>query len=93
MTVEEQCFSFRSSGNVVNHCEEKPRSTIMVQANDTDILMILLENMHKLSNKIVFMTNAFDKNDERHNINCTELASVRSGPLKSFVGFPRIHRM
>ena len=48
----------------------------MIQATDTDILIILLGNMHNLNDKTIFIASAFNKNDERQCLNCTKLAEV-----------------
>ena len=39
----------------------------MIQATDTDILVILLGNMDNLNDKIIFISSAFNKKDREKN--------------------------
>lgn len=50
-----------------------PRSRILVKASDTDVLIILLANMHKFSETEIFLTMK-GTNNINNCINCSELA-------------------
>ena len=83
------CFHEEADTRIIYHISKvKPRSKIMIQATDTDILVILLGNMHNLNDKTIFIASAFNKNDERQCLNCTELAEVFGQDLcKALPGF------
>ena len=50
------CFHEEADTRIIYHISKvKPRSKIMIQATDTDILIILLGNMHNLNDKQIFM--------------------------------------
>ena len=73
-----------------------PSSKILVKASDTDVLIILLANMHKVSESEIWLTGSkTSKNNREVNcINCTELASKLSSilclSLPTFHAFDRL---
>ena len=92
MSSEEKsykCFHEEADTRIIYYISKvKPRSKIMNQATDTDILVILLGNMHKLNDKTILIASASNKNDERQCLNCTELAEVLAQDLcKALPGF------
>ena len=83
------CFHEEADTRIIYHISKvKPKSKIMIQATDTDILVILLGNMHNLNDKTIFIASTFNKNDEQQCLNCTELAEVLGQDLcKALPGF------
>ena len=78
------------------HAFKAPASTkILVKASDTDVLIILLVNIHKVSESEIWLagskTPPLPQNREVNCTNCTELASKLGSP--SCLNLPAFHAL
>lgn len=91
--VDYICYHEEADTRIVFHAHKaKSGSRILIKASDTDVLIILLGNMHKLSELTIFLaTSANKKQPNQHLdcINCIDLA-LKLGP-KLCKSLPAFH--
>lgn len=99
LTVENQCFSFKSVGDEVIKVEEDvfsceheeadtrimfhisklpSKSRVLIKASDTDVLVIVLGNIHKVPDLKIWLVGSTTKrsaNNDLNCISCTDLAA------------------
>lgn len=80
--TEFECQHEEADTRIVFHISKVPEnSNILVKASDTDVLIILLGNMHKFPNLQIWLPNSASKkcnNKDEVYINCTDL-SIKLG--------------
>ncbi|CAG9771569.1 unnamed protein product [Ceutorhynchus assimilis] len=83
--IDYECYHEEADTRIMLHISKvQPTSKILVKASDTDILIILLGNMHKVPETEIGLASSGSKtkNDKDFNcINCIELASKLGSSL------------
>lgn len=90
--VDYTCYHEEADTRIVFHAHKvTPGSRILIKASDTDVLVILLGNMHKLSESTIFLATSATKKQSNHLdcINCIDLA-LKLGP-KLCKSLPAFH--
>lgn len=90
--VDYTCYHEEADTRIVFHAHKITQgSRILIKASDTDVLIILLGNMHKLSQSTIFLTTSATKKQSNHLdcINCMDLA-LKLGP-KLCKSLPAFH--
>lgn len=86
-----QCSHEEADTRIAFHIASlEPGSNVLVEANDTDVLVILLGNMEKFASKdlTIWLRGSRGKNNVKDCINCSELASSLGDSLcRSLPGF------
>lgn len=88
-----ECFHEEADTRMVFHAfKATAGSKILIQSADTDVLVILLGNMHKMQNSQIWLASSLSKKKNSNDfncINCTELASKLGPDL--CLGLPAFH--
>lgn len=91
--VDYECHHEEADTRIIFHAHKAaPGSRILIKASDTDVFIILLGNMHKLSELEILLANSATKKTSNQHldcINCTKLAS-KLGP-KLCKSLPAFH--
>ncbi|XP_049318490.1 uncharacterized protein LOC125780337 isoform X2 [Bactrocera dorsalis] len=76
--VDYLCHHEEADTRMIFHAyKAPPESKILIKASDTDVLVILLGNIHKIQHSEIWLANSATKNKNNQHlecINCTELA-------------------
>ena len=88
-----ECFHEEADTRMVFHAYKAASgSKILIKSADTDVLIILLGNMHKIKNSEIWLATSLSKkrnSNDLNCINCTELASKLG--LDLCLGLPAFH--
>lgn len=90
--VDYKCEHEEADTRIMFHISKvPPTSKILVKASDTDVLIILLANMHKVPQTEIWLAGSATKtkNKDLNCINCTDLA-LKLGPTLC-LGLPAFH--